>query len=85
MNNKNLQNDDELIDYILKEENIREHFEGMTAASTKEDFKALSNDRKTKGIKNYYEEQIKKAISYYGIPSTLDLFDNCGVKQVGEF
>ena len=56
MNNKNLQNDDELIDYILKEENIREHFEGMTAASTKEDFKALSNDRKTKGIKNYYEE-----------------------------
>ena len=43
---KSLKNDDELIDYILKNEKIRKHFEGMTETSTKDDFKALSEDKK---------------------------------------
>ncbi len=57
---KSLKNDDELIDYILKNENIRKHFEGMTETSTKDDFKALTVDKKTAGIKNYCEKNYKR-------------------------
>ena len=71
LENESLKNDDELIDYILKNENIREHFDGMTEASTKEEFKALSEDKKKKGIKNYCEEMLKEGAAYHNISDAL--------------
>ena len=41
-----LTNDDELLTYILGRKHIRKHFEGMTETSTKDEFKALSEDKK---------------------------------------
>lgn len=70
-NGKSLKNDDELIDYILKDENIRKHFDGITETSTKDDFKALSEDKKTAGIKNYCEEEIKEIAAYNNISDAL--------------
>ena len=71
LENESLKNDDELIDYILKDENIREHFDGMTEASTKEEFKALSEDKKTKGIKEFCKKIIKPSAFHNNIPDTL--------------
>ena len=71
LENESLKNDDELIDYILKDENIREHFDGMTEASTKEEFKALSEDKKTKGIKEFCKKIIKPLAFHNNIPDTL--------------
>ena len=68
---ESLKNDDELIDYILKNEDIRKHFEGITETSTKDAFKALAEDKKTKGIKNYCEEGIKNIAAAYKISDTL--------------
>ena len=73
-NGNSLKNDDELIDYILKDENIRKHFEGMTETSTKDDFKALSEDKKTAGIKNYCEEEIKEIAAYNNISDALPFY-----------
>ena len=67
----NLKNDDELIDYILKDENIRKHFDGITETSTKDDFKALAEDKKKKGIKNFCEEVLKEGAAYYNISDAL--------------
>ena len=71
----NLKNDDEVIDYILKDENIRKHFEGITETSTKDDFKALSEDKKKKGIKNYCEEMLKEGAVYYNISDALPFLE----------
>lgn len=71
---KSLKNDDELIDYILNKEKIRKHFEGMTETSTKDDFKALSEDKKTAGIKNYCEEEIKEIAAYHNISDALPFY-----------
>ena len=71
---KSLKNDDELIDYILNKEKIRKHFEGMTETSTKDDFKALSEDKKTAGIKNYCEEEIKEIAAYNNISDALPFY-----------
>ena len=68
---KSLKNDDELIDYILKKEKIRKHFEGMTETSTKDDFKTLAEDKKKKGIKNYCEEALKEGAAYHNISDAL--------------
>lgn len=73
-NGKSLKNDDELIDYILNKEKIRKHFEGMTETSTKDDFKALSEDKKTAGIKNYCEEEIKEIAAYNNISDALPFY-----------
>ena len=73
-NGKSLKNDDELIDYILNKEKIRKHFEGMTETSTKDDFKALSEDKKTAGIKNYCEEEIKEIAAYHNISDALPFY-----------
>ena len=70
-NDANLKNDDELIDYILKNENIRKHFDGITETSTKDDFKALAEDKKKKGIKNYCEEMLKEGAAYHNISDAL--------------
>ena len=67
----NLKNDDELIDYILKDENIRKHFDGITETSTKDDFKALAEDKKKKGIKNFCEEVLKEGAAYHNISDAL--------------
>lgn len=69
-----LKNDDELIDYILKDENRRKHFDGITETSTKDDFKALAEDKKKKGIKNFCEEEIKKIAAVYKISDTLPFY-----------
>lgn len=71
----NLKNDDEVIDYILKDEKIRKHFEGMTETSTKDDFKALLEDKKKKGIKNFCEEEIKEGVAYYNISDALPFLE----------
>ncbi|MGP1565624.1 MAG: hypothetical protein ACTTHU_09385 [Treponema sp.] len=71
----NLKNDDEVIDYILKDENIRKHFDGITETSTKDDFKALSEDKKKKGIKNYCEEMLKEGAAYYNISDALPFLE----------
>ena len=73
-NGESLKNDDELIDYILNKEKIRKHFEGMTETSTKDDFKALSEDKKTAGIKNYCEEEIKEIAAYNNISDALPFY-----------
>ena len=70
-NDANLKNDDELIDYILKNENIRKHFDGITETSTKDDFKALAEDKKKKGIKNCCEEMLKEGAAYHNISDAL--------------
>ena len=72
---ESLKNDDELINYILKNEDIRKHFEGMTENSTKDDFKALSEDKKTAGITNYCEEMLKKEAAYYNISDALPFLE----------
>lgn len=74
-NDANLKNDDEVIDYILKKEKIRKHFEGMTETSTKDDFKALSEDKKKKGIKNYCEEILKEAAANFNISDALPFLE----------
>ena len=56
----NLKNDDELIDYILKDENIRKHFDGITETSTKDDFKALAEDKKKEGYKKLLRRSAKR-------------------------
>lgn len=73
-NDANLKNDDELIDYILKNENIRKHFDGITETSTKDDFKALAEDKKKKGIKNYCEEMLKEGAAYHNISDALPFY-----------
>ncbi len=70
-NDANLKNDDELIDYILKNENIRKHFDGITETSTKDDFKALAEDKKKKGIKSFCEEMVKEGAAYHNISDAL--------------
>ena len=69
-----LKNDDELIDYILKKEKIRKHFDGITETSKKDDFKALSEDKKKKGIKTYCEEELKRLAAHYKISDTLPFY-----------
>ena len=71
LENESLKNDDELIGYILKNENIRKHFDGMTEASTKEEFKALAEDKKKKGIKSFCEEVLKEGAAYHNISDAL--------------
>ena len=73
-NGKSLKNDDELIDYILKDENIRKHFDGITETSTKDDFKALAEDKKKKGIKSFCEEEIKEIAAYNNISDALPFY-----------
>ena len=69
-NNKTLTNDNDLIQYILEEDSIRECFEGLTENSKMEDFKKLTEDKKRQGIKKYCEDFIKQGADYYHIDKT---------------
>ncbi|MGP1530510.1 MAG: immunoglobulin-like domain-containing protein [Treponema sp.] len=74
-NDKKLETDAALIDYILKNTSIREWFEGLTENSTPQDFKNLEEGKKIQGIKKFCEAFIKQGADYYHIDKTLSPSD----------
>ncbi|MGP1576133.1 MAG: immunoglobulin-like domain-containing protein [Treponema sp.] len=67
---QNITNNNDLITYILKEEYIRNYFDGMKTSSTVEDFKKIGDTKQADGIRKFCIQEIKAATSHYNIPST---------------
>lgn len=79
---KNLQDTNALIAFILADENICKCFEGITVNSTAENFNALSSEQKAQGIKKVCEEIIKQVADTDTITPTKPFNEN--LKKIEE-
>ena len=86
-NQSNQLDDDGVIKHIIADKDMREHFKGVTADTTVEQFKALSDADKKAGVKAWLDVQRKYAARTYKLPENASWEDvaAAAVKRTREF